>query len=128
MGIDFSSLVLAPAMATFAKPVLIVPQVSQPNAAPYSARGIWTVQEQTLVSAEDTFTSTSIVLGIRWVDFPATGPAEGDMLHTSARNLPLGYWQGQIDPDATIEFMIDAVTPDGQGGAKITLKRIVSTL
>jgi hypothetical protein len=45
MGIDFSSLVLAPAMATFAKPVLVTPLASQPNAAPYSARGIWTVQE-----------------------------------------------------------------------------------
>lgn len=127
MGIDFSSLVLAPAMATFAKPVLVTPVVSQPNAAPYSGRGIWTVQETTIIGEmNNTFSTVNLILGIRWAEFPAVGPSQGDWITIAAKQLPLGYWQGQIDPNANIDFVIDDVTPDGQGGAKLSLKRVIT--
>jgi hypothetical protein len=127
MGIDFSSLVLAPAMATFANPVLVTPLASQPNAAPYSARGIWSVQETTIIGeASNTFSTVNITFGIRWAEYPATAPSQGDWISTPAKRLPLGYWQGQIDPEAVIDFVIDDVTPDGQGGAKLWLKRVIT--
>lgn len=127
MSIDFSSLVLAPAMATFANPVLITPIVSQPNAAPYTARGIWSVYETTIIGEmNNAFSTVNLKIGIRWADFTAATPVQGDWISTPAKNLPLGYWEGQIDPNANIDFIIDDVTPDGQGGAKLTVKRIVT--
>lgn len=126
MGVDFSKLVLAPAMATFAKPVTVTPTASQPNAASYPARGIWTVQNTTIMGESgNVFSTVNLKFGIRFADYPATLPAQGDVITTTAANLPLGYWQGQIDPNAGIDFVIDDVTPDGQGGAVIGVRRVV---
>lgn len=124
MGIDFSGLVLSPAMATFGRPVLITPLRSLPNAAPYSARGVWTV-ESTSILTEDggALSSDRVKFGIRLLDY-MSAPKQGDWISTTAGNLPLGFWQGDIDPNANIDFVVDDYTPDGQGGALLILKRI----
>jgi hypothetical protein len=125
MGIDFSSLVLAPAMATFAKPVTITPIMSQPNAAPYAARGIWTVQNTQIIGEMGNIVSTvNLKFGIRLAEYPVT-LAQGDWITTTAKNLPLGYWQGDVDPNSAIDFIVDDVTPDGQGGLVIDVKRVI---
>lgn len=127
MGIDFSALVLAPAMATFAKPVTITPLASQPLAAPYCARGIWSVISTTIIGEMgNPFSTVNLKFGIRWADYPAAAPAQGDWITVAAKDLPLGYWEGQIDPNAAIDFIIDNVTPDGQGGAEMIVKRVVT--
>ncbi|MGY3278130.1 head-tail joining protein [Bradyrhizobium sp. S3.7.6] len=128
MGVDFSKLVLAPAMATFAKPVTVTPVVSQPNAAPYTARGIWTIQNtQILGESGNIYSTVNIKLGIRLADFPATAPGQGDKITTLASDLPLGLLDGALDPTITyIDFLLDDVTPDGQGGLSLSLKRVIS--
>lgn len=126
MGVDFSKLVLAPAMATFAKPVTVTPLASQPNAAPYPARGIWSVMSTNILGESgNVFSTVNLKFGIRFADYPIDIPAQGDYISSAASNLPLGYWQGQIDPTTAIDFIIDNVTPDGQGGATIDVKRVV---
>jgi len=126
MSIDFSALVLAPAMATFGRPVLILPIASQPIAAPYPARGIWTV-ESINIPTEDggTFSSVKLKLGIRLADF-TIAPNVEDRVATAASQLPLAYWQGVLPTDGNIDFIIDNFSPDGQGGAVLILKRVTS--
>jgi hypothetical protein len=127
MGVDFSKLVLSPAMATFAKPVTVTPLASQPNAAPYSARGIWSVQSTSILGESgNIFSTVNLKFGVRFGDYPVELPAQGDLISSKAADLPLGYWQGQIDPTVGIDFIIDNVTPDGQGGAVIDVKRVVA--
>lgn len=124
---DFSKLVLAPAMAVFSKPVTVTPQRSNPNAAPYSARGVWTVQSTLIIGEMGApFSSVNLKFGIRFADYPARVPVQGDWITTASCNLPLGYWEGEVDPNANIDFIIDDIIPDGQGGAALTLKRVIT--
>jgi hypothetical protein len=126
MSIDFSSLVLAPAMATFGRPVLITPLRSRPTAAPYPARGIWTVESISIVTEDGgNLSSIKLTFGIRLADF-TVAPKQGDWISTTAGNLPLAYWQGDIDPNANVDFIVDDFTPDGQGKAQLIVKRIKS--
>ena len=112
MAIDFSNLVLAPAMTTFALSIQIIPTVSQPNySAPalapqaYVAQGIWTVQDvDVLLEDGSTLASKSYILGIRFADY-LIPPVKGDGVVLNAAN-----------------YVIDQVRPDGQGGARLILK------
>jgi len=124
MAIDFSSLVLAPNMDAFARPVTITPLKSQPNAAPYDARGIWTMTSVG-IATEDSgiLSSTTLHFGIRLSEF-AIAPKQGDWITSKASQIPLAYWQGDIDPNSIIDFIIDNFSPDGQGGSQLTLKRV----
>jgi hypothetical protein len=127
MSIDFASLVLAPAMATFAQPVTITPSVSQPSAAPYSARGIWSVVSTSIIGESgNIFSTVNLKLGVSFTDYPIM-LAQGDWITVAASVLPLGYWQGEYIPNANIDFIVDNVTPDGQGGAMIDVKRITTS-
>ena len=124
MAIDFSSLVLAPAMATFGRPVTVTPLRSLPNAVPYQARGVWTLETISIPTEDGGYLSTSrMKFGIRLADWPAA-PKQGDWITTAARELPLGFWRGDIDPNSNIDFIVDDFTPDGQGGVLLILKRI----
>lgn len=126
MGIDFAALVLAPAMGVFGRPVLIMPLQSQPLAAPYPARGVWTIEDVSIVTEDGgKFSSITLKFGIRLADF-TIAPKQGDWISTAANQLPLAYWQGDVDPKANIDFIIDNFTPDGQGGAVLILKRVTS--
>jgi len=125
MTTDFSSLVLAPCMAVFAPPITITPIISNPsNPAPYPARGVFTVQ-QTDLPTEDggIFNMTTLKFGIRLAEFPLM-PAQGDWITANAADIPMGYWQGSIVPTGEIDFIIDKINGDGQGGAALIVKRV----
>ena len=125
MSVDFSSLVLAPAMAVFGRPVTITPKASLPNAAPYDARGIWTITSVDIpTDAGGIMSTVSLKFGVRMADFPAA-LAQEDWLRTKVSDLPLGYWQGSIDPNSYLDFAIVNTTPDGQGGMVCLVKRVV---
>ncbi len=104
--IDFSALVLGPAMAAFGQPMTVTPVVSQPGAPAYSARGSWSwkpVQEEL---PDGTYHSTNQpAIGIRLADF-AVPPKQDDTLVMA---------QGA--------FTIIDVVPDGQGGADLKLRQ-----
>lgn len=109
MAIDFSALVLAPCMDTFARTFLVRPVVSQPGASAFEARGIYTEQPVDL-QLEDgrVLSSTTKTLGIRLSEFQSA-PMQGDLI----------LFEGAT-------FLVDDLDDDGQGGSKITLKEIRS--
>ena len=124
MGVDFSSLVLAPAMSIFSRVVTISPVKSRPNEAAYQARGVWKVDNVDIILENGSrFSNRTITLGIRIAEF-TIAPVEGDGVSTEVSQLPLGYWQANVDLTFPITFVIDDAYPDGQGGCLLTLKRI----
>jgi hypothetical protein len=124
MPIDFSSLVLAPNMDIFSRPVVISPLKSQPNIGSYAARGIWTMNSVNIVTEEGgQLSSTTLHFGIKLSDF-VIAPKQGDWISTTASQIPLAYWQGDVDPNANVDFIVDNFSPDGQGGADLILKRV----
>lgn len=119
--IDFSSLVLAPGMATFAKPITITPSASQPAAADYPARGIWEIENVKIVTEDGgSFSNRTLKISVRVAEFTVL-PAQGDIITTDAKYLPLGYGAA----GTMISFVVDDQNPDGQGEAKLTLKKVV---
>ena len=126
MSIDFSSLCLAPQMAVFGRPVTVTPLLSQPHAAPYPLKGIFTITSVDIPTEDGGFfSSVSLKFGLRMSDCPIP-VLQGDWISTSVVNLPLGYWQGSIDPTIILDFMVNNMTPDGQGGATCVLKRVTT--
>jgi len=124
MGVDFSSLVLAPAMSIFSRVVTISPVKSRPNEAAYQARGVWKVDNVDIILENGgRFSNRTITLGIRLAEF-TVAPVEGDGVSTEVSQLPLGYWQANVDLTFPINFVIDDAFPDGQGGCLLALKRI----
>lgn len=110
--IDFDALVLAPAMLTFARPVTVTPRKSQPDAAAYSAEGIWSSRHDDVPLEDGGILSVqNITLGVRLSDFEVA-PVKGDLVLVPAAG---SY------PAAGL-FEIDDTDEDGQGGAIWTLK------
>jgi hypothetical protein len=123
MPIDFSALVLGPCMNTFAKGVSVTPIASNPMGAPYTARGIWIVENVTVMADyEAPVSSRNIKFGIKLDDFPFP-PAQGDYVTVAVKDLPMGYKADNLDPSASVDFVIDNDQPDGQGGSTLFLKR-----
>lgn len=123
MPIDFSALVLGPNMTVFSRPFLVFPVASQPLVDPYPARGIWTVASLNIITEGGGVLSTSTLkLAVRLADF-VISPKQGDWISVNARHLPMNYWQGPVDLNSNIDFIIDDDEPDGQGGSVFELKR-----
>lgn len=123
MPIDFQAMVLGPCMDTFARPVTVTPVKSQPLVAQYDSRGIWEVTAIDIVTEDGgSMQSRNIKLGIQFNDYTII-PAQGDIIESKASDIPLAYWQGYVDPNSSIEFLVDDQRPDGQGGAYLILKR-----
>lgn len=123
MAVDFDALVLGPCMTAFSKPIVVMPTKSQRNAPPYGASGIWTITDLDLVLENgENFSNRTLKFGIRLSDY-VVAPKQGDTITTSVKYLPLSYWQGDFDPGANIDFLVDDVRADGQGGATLVLKR-----
>ena len=123
--VDFSALVLGPNMSVFGKPILVTPTTSQPNAIPYPARGVWAVSSSSIMTEAGNMLSTfGLKLSIKMDEF-VVPPAQGDWITVAAADLPLGYWQGTLLPNANLDFEVDDITPDGQGAAVLVLSRIV---
>ena len=106
MAVDFSSLVLAPCQEVFGRPVTIDPVKSQPGAAPYAARGIFTSRQQDVAFENGEVLSTQVTtLGIREAEYPVL-PTRGDgcLIGGSA------YWVADI-------------SEDGQGQSVLALRK-----
>lgn len=113
--VDFSALALAPCLAVFGKPVLFTPAASQPLASPYPVNGIWEEQHVDIPLTEGgVLSANTIDLGVRLDDFAAL-PAQGDKVAISDTT----QWR----PELIGNYLVDDVKPDGQGGAKLILKR-----
>ena len=77
-GIDWSALVLGPAMATFGQPVTVTPTVSQPGAPAYAATGVYTSKPVQIPLEGGGYHSTvEPRLGIQLAAF-AVMPMQGD--------------------------------------------------
>ena len=112
--IDFGGLVLAPAMAVFARPVTVTPLVSQPGAAAYPARGVWAVRAIDVPLEDGTIMNSKVLtLGIRTAEF-AVRPRKGDQIEVLAH--------GSL-PRVGI-CLVDDTNPDGQGGMSLIAKVI----
>ena len=110
--IDFDALVLSPCMEVFARPVLVEPIASQPDAPAYIARGVWSSQPID-VQLEDgsIMSSQRHKLGIRASEY--TVPiVQGDQITIDAyMSLPrIGV------------CLVDDSDDDGQGGSELSLK------
>jgi hypothetical protein len=104
--IDFSRLVLGPAMAVFAQPCIYNPFASQPGAAHFAARGVWTNRPVEIPTEQGGYISTNQpIFGIRVADF-AAAPKQDDQLTTAG----------------VLYDVVDTVF-DGQGGADLWLRR-----
>lgn len=82
------------------------PLASQPGHAPYSARGVWKFDHLD-IALEDgaVLTSGKITMGIRFAEF-AVVPIKGDKVRVDG-----------------IDYVIDDVTEDGEGGGQLVLKK-----
>jgi hypothetical protein len=120
MPVDFSALVLSPCMNTFAIAVMINPIKSQPLAAPYPARGVFSSDQTSVMLENGAVLSDQVTtLGIRRSDKRADGtpmwvalPMRGDGCVTlDAAGVPVeNFWVADIDAD-------------GQGGHMLSLRK-----
>ncbi len=112
--IDFNALVLAPCQNSFARPIIVTPAKSQPNVAPYEARGIWTEKPvEVLLEDSSVMISQDLTLGIRKVEFPVM-VEQGDTIE-----IPAAGSMPRIGICA-----IDKINTDGQGDVQLVLKKI----
>ena len=104
---DFDNLVLSPCMAAFGVTVTVTPLKSQPTAEPYTATGVYDRSESIVMMADGSeMASTNVTLGIRLSDFTVP-PREGDKIALNGKT-----------------YKVDALFPDGQGGADLRLKEV----
>ena len=105
MALDFAALVLGPAMAVFADPIVLTPTASLPGAPAYAARGVFAQKPvQVQVEGGGFMSDVQPTLGIALSDFP-TPPKQGDSFVRTG-----------------ITWFVWDIVPDGQGGADLTIK------
>lgn len=118
--IDFATLVLGPAMDTFAGPIMVTPTKSRPSdSTPYVARGSLgqkPVEEQ-LENSEMFHRTFRLSLGIKLAEFPVM-PVQEDFVE---RPPGVAFTSGLL-PDG--RFVISDVLPDGQGGVDLILQKV----
>lgn len=105
--IDFDALILAPAMATFARPITVLPLASRPGEPPYTTRGVWSERPVDVQTEDGAILSSAVkTLGVRLSEFTVPVVA-GD----------------RVSVDGTT-YQVDDTDDDGQGGSLWTLKEI----
>jgi hypothetical protein len=111
--IDFDQLVLKPATDVFAIAISVTPTVTQPEAPPYNARGVYSSTKIDVVMQNDTiFSDQETKLDIRLAEFPDPPPDRGDLVEITEPTHPAfgtQYWIGDQDLD-------------GQGGCTLLLR------
>lgn len=113
MPVNFSTTVLAAGQGAFGVAIMVNPVVSQPNADPYAARGIWK-DEPVLVETRAGFVSTNQPsLSIRLEEF-AVIPQKQDVININDPTLPASV--------AGIFWSVIDIKPDGMGKAELKLK------
>ena len=96
-------------MAAFARPVTVLADGAHPA---FEARGIWAIRPvDVALLAEGNLNTQVVTLGIRLSDWERP-PAQFMRLHVPAA--------GSLPDEGAL--WIDDIDPDGQGGAKLTLK------
>lgn len=113
--IDFDRLVIRVGMDTFARLVTVYPIVSQPEAAPYPARAIWS-SKPVEVQTEDgaVLSSQEHSITIRVAEFDVL-PRQGDKILIDAAGSYRRVGMCLVE---------DARDEDGQGSKSLTLKVI----
>ena len=117
--IDFSSLVLSPAMLVFGQPITITPVKSQPGAPAYgktpagaALTGVYASKKVEIQLESGLFHSTvQPTLGLRLADF-VVPPKQGDLVTIPAYGMS----------PALGSFSFADISPDGQGGADCELR------
>lgn len=116
MGMNFSELVYLPAFNTFARPISVMPLVSQPDVGPYDARGILDTKETDVLTENGAiFSDSHTILDIRIDEFPVL-PMQGDRIYAPPHaGVAGGTWQ------------VEDLGGWGNAGGEITitLKRVV---
>jgi len=103
--INFDNLVVAPLMSVFGVPIVITPVISQPGAAPFLGRGVWSIKTVEIPLENGTILSTyEPHLGIRLADYPIPLRQEDAVLVNGTN------------------YLVFDIQPDGQGAADLTLK------
>jgi hypothetical protein len=111
--IDFDATVLAACQAAFARPVVITPTKSQPGAAAYPARGIWTARPVEIGLEDNSIlVSQDLMLGLRRSEFTVL-PQQGDTVE-----IPAAGSLQRIGVCA-----IDRINTDDQGDVQLYLKK-----
>jgi hypothetical protein len=84
MGVDYSTTIYLPNFEFFSRAVTITPLASQPNAAPYTARGIFNTDEIDVPAEEGAIlTDQRTYIEIREFEF-AVLPQQGDHVNIPA--------------------------------------------
>ena len=105
---------LRPAFAAFARPITVRPVVSQPGAAPYAARGIWSSKPVDVQMADGSILSSRAARyarGIPGVD-AYTGPrneaASGDrMMGRAFKSGVVGGGAQKIEGSASVDITLN---------------------
>jgi hypothetical protein len=113
MGLNFSTMIYLPCMDMFARPIVIVPLISQPGAPAYGARGIWDERELNVVAADGTiFQDHDVIIDIREAEFSVL-PMQGDHVLIGA----------DADVPAEGEYVISNRWRNGGGEMTLTLSK-----
>lgn len=111
--IDFASLVLGPCMDVFARPIIVIPLVSQPRQPAYTARGIWSSKPVDIQLEDGILSTQEHTLGLKIADFTIL-PKQGDRV-----DIPLDG-----NAPAIGIFLVEDADDDGQGGVVLSLKAV----
>lgn len=84
MPIDFSSVIYSHTQDTFGRPITVTPIVSQPTMPPYTARGIYTTEEEDLPAEDGSiFSDQHTILDVIAREFEVL-PIQGDRIFIPA--------------------------------------------
>jgi hypothetical protein len=114
MGVDFATLDYLPNYDMFARPVVFTPVVSQPNAAAYEARGVFSTRTIDIAAEDGSIISDQqTILDILEMEF-AVVPQQRDLVTIPA--------DGSIP--AVGDFEVTNTWTDGGGETTLTLRAI----
>jgi hypothetical protein len=117
MPIDYASVIYSSAQDTFGRKIVVTPLVSQPNASVYNARGIYTTEEDDVLTEEGAiFSDQRTIVDIIAKEFTVQ-PLQGDHVFIPA--------DGGV-PEAGLFEIID--TDDNGGGeTTLSLRKVVTS-
>jgi hypothetical protein len=109
MPIDYASVLYMPGYNMFARTIVVTPLVSQPNMPAYTARGIYTTQQDDVLTEEGAiFSDQKTILDIIAKEFEVL-PLQGDHVF-----IP-------TDSGVPEAGMFEIIDLDDNGGGEITL-------
>ena len=117
---DFDRLVLAPAMAAFARPVAFLPR----GGVPFLGRGDLRMPTVDIQMADGDVTTAALTLGIRRAEFE-TLPAQEDEVYVDIIKDDTERLGFRVT-ERSRRFVVMDVRPDGEGDVKLVLAEISS--